>query len=46
MNLRVNITPQDIYIFNDYYFENSETIRKAVFKNQLVMGASPLVGGI
>ncbi len=46
MNLKVDITPQDIYIFNDYYFENSETISKAVFKNQLVMGASPLVGGI
>ena len=46
MNLKVNIAPQDIYIFNDYYFENSETIKKAVFKNQLFVGASPLVGGI
>ncbi|WP_028582053.1 YcxB family protein [Desulfogranum japonicum] len=46
MNLKVNIKPQDVYDFNDYFFENSDTIKKALFKNQLIMGASPLAGGI
>jgi hypothetical protein len=44
MKIRYNLTMDDVIIFNEYFYEKSETIRKTIRKYRWKLAASPLIG--
>jgi len=46
MNIKYRVTIEDLYQFNDYFLNTSSDLKKIIVTNQMIIGASPLIGGI